>query len=226
MAVMCGRFTQHLSWQEIVELYNITRDVPALNIRARYNFAPTQDGAVCRLDKDGERELVKLGWGLIPFWANDEKIAYKTINARSETVADKPAFRAAFKSRRCLIPADGWYEWKKIGNQKQPYLITRSDGPFSFAGLWERWQKGDEPVETFAIVTTKAADEISELHDRMPVVVPRSRYSSWLDPAASGADLVSVMSDAMSSNFEFWPVSSDVGSPNNDHEKLLEPVDM
>lgn len=225
MAGMCGRFTQHLSWQEIVDLYNITRDVPALNIRARYNFAPTQDGAACRLDDGGDREIVKLRWGLVPFWAKDEKIAYKTINARAETVADKPAFRAAFRARRCLIPVNGWYEWKKHGTDKQPYLITR-DEPFSFAGLWERWNKGDEPVETYTIVTTAAADEISDLHGRMPVVVPTNRYGTWLAPDTDKDDLLGVLDDAVSTGFKFWPVSKDVGSPRNDRADLLEPEEV
>jgi len=221
---MCGRFTQHLSWQEIVDLYNITRDVPALNVRARYNFAPTQDGAACRLNEDGEREIVKLRWGLIPFWAKDEKIAYKTINARAETVSEKPAFRAAFKSRRCLIPVNGWYEWKKDGKEKQPYLITRAE-PFSFAGLWESWDKGEEPVESYTIVTTKAADQIIDLHDRMPVVVPKNRYSSWLEPDAEKDDLLSVLNDAVLTGFDFWPVSKDVGSTKNDRADLLQPIE-
>jgi len=164
---MCGRFTQHLSWQEIVDLYNITGDVPALNIRARYNFAPTQEGAACRLDQNGHQEIVKLRWGLIPFWAKDEKIGYRTINARSETVAEKPAFRAAFKAHRCLIPANGWFEWQKIGKEKQPYLIKASDEPFSFAGLWECWDKTGETVESFTIITAAAAEQIAHLHDRM-----------------------------------------------------------
>jgi len=222
---MCGRFTQHLSWKEIVDLYNITRDVPALNVRARFNFAPTQDGAACRLNEDGEREIVKLRWGLIPFWAKDEKIAYKTINARAETVAEKPAFRAAFKSRRCLIPVNGWYEWKKDGKEKKPYLITR-DEPFSFAGLWERWDKGEEPVETFTIVTTQAADEIAELHGRMPVVVSEDRHSTWLDREAEKDDLLGLLEAAVSTGFRYWPISKDVGSTKNDRADLLQPINV
>ena len=221
---MCGRFTQHLSWREIVELYNITRDVPAQNVRARFNFAPTQDGIACRLDKSGEREAVKLRWGLIPFWAKDEKIGYRTINARVETVAEKPAFRTAFKARRCLIAANGWFEWQKIGKAKQPYLITRPEGPFSFAGLWEQWDKEGEPVETFTIITTKAAEEIEDLHDRMPVVLPQERYAGWLDAEADKDGLLEILSAPVDSGFDFWPVSTDVGSPKNDRADLLEPI--
>jgi len=222
---MCGRFTQHLSWQEIVELYNITRDLPAQNVRARYNFAPTQDGIACRMDQNGEREAVKLRWGLIPFWAKDEKIGSRTINARVETVAEKPAFRAEFKTRRCLIPADGWFEWQKVGKAKQPYLLTRPDGPFSFAGLWERWDKDGEPVETFTIITTKAADEIADLHDRMPVVLRQKQYAGWLDAEADKDELQNILAAPVETDFEFWPVSTDVGSPKNDHADLLEPID-
>src|SRR5215468_4761743 len=151
---MCGRFTHRLSWEQIRGLYQLTGPLPEpgqgeFELEPRYNVAPTDVMPVCRLDRRGQREIAMLRWGLIPYWAADPKISYKTINARAETVATAPAFRAAFRNRRCLIPASGFFEWKKQPDgRKQPYLIEMRDGsPFSFAGLWERWNKGEAPVE-------------------------------------------------------------------------------
>ena len=139
-----------------------------------------------RFDEDATpREPVLLRWGLIPSWAKDEKIGYKLINARGETVAEKPSFRAAFKRRRCLIPATGFFEWQKTTDRtKQPYHITLADGrPFAFAGLWERWEQGGPPVETCSIITTSATEELQPIHDRMPVILPTEAYDEWLAPS-------------------------------------------
>src|SRR5262249_53979025 len=143
---------------------------------------PTDLLPVCRLDRSGDREIAMLRWGLIPYWAKDERIGFKAINARAETVATAPAFREAFKHRRCLVPANGFYEWKKLpGGRKQPYLIQmRGGSPFSFAGLWERWKKGETPIETFTIITGEPNSLAAELHDRMPVILDPDDYDTWL----------------------------------------------
>lgn len=143
---MCGRFTHKRTWAEVVAYYRILDT--GRNLQPRYNIAPTQDVLAIRLNAEGHREAVDLRWGLIPFWAKDEKIAYSTINARAETVATKPAFREAFKRRRCLIAADGWYEWQEVAPKvKQPYRFTLNpEAPFAFAGLWERWERPEKVV--------------------------------------------------------------------------------
>jgi putative SOS response-associated peptidase YedK len=144
---MCGRFTNRFTWRELVELYRITEPYihPISNMRPRFNFAPMQSEIVIRLDAEGRREPVTMRWGLVPSWSKDESGAVKCINAKSETVAEKPSFRSAFKLRPCLVPADGFYEWAKLpGGGKQPYFITTKDRePFVFAGLWERWKAKD-----------------------------------------------------------------------------------
>ena len=161
---MCGRYNLTLSPNELQEFFDLFREPPW---SPRYNIAPTQSVLAIRFDEEATpREPVLLRWGLIPSWAKDETIGSKLINARGETVAEKPSFRAAFKRRRCLIPATGFYEWQKQpGSTKQPYHITTADGrPFAFAGLWERWTKGPSPVETCTIITTAANDDLQAIH--------------------------------------------------------------
>eukprot|EP00913_Durusdinium_trenchii_P019515 g18345.t1 len=156
---------------------------PDEGLRPRYNIAPTQTAAIVRPADEG-REVAFARWGLIPSWAKDIKIGYRMINARGETVAEKPSFRAAFKRRRCLVPASGYYEWKKLSAKtKQPYHIHRDDdGLIAFAGLWERWDAGDAPLESFTIITTAAGGALADIHDRMPVMLPESEHALWLDP--------------------------------------------
>ena len=178
---MCGRLTQTKTWEEMHDYYNLF-GTPR-NTSANYNAAPSQDIGVIRKTENG-LEYDELRWGLIPFWAKDMKIGYKLINARAETVADKPSFRHAFKHRRCIIPASGFFEWKRDGKEKQPYYITRKDNaPMSFAGLWERWDnKGDmEEVQSFAIITRDANPFMSSIHNRMPVVLGREDVETWLN---------------------------------------------
>ena len=151
----------------------------------RYNIAPTQQVPVIRLRADASRELSLLRWGLVPSWAQDPSIGQRMINARAETVASKPSYRAAFRRRRCLVPADGYYEWQKAGRAKQPYYIRLRDEPlFAMAGLWEQWHDtGGELWETFAIITTEANQATRAIHDRMPVILSQQDYAQWLDPA-------------------------------------------
>jgi putative SOS response-associated peptidase YedK len=227
---MCGRFTHRLTWEQVHGLYNIL--VPdagqrqgELELKPRFNAAPTDVLPVCRLNRSGSREIAMLRWGLIPYWADDPKIGYRTINARGETVATAPAFRAAFRKRRCLVPASGFYEWKKLaGGGKQPYLIQMRDGsPFSFAGLWERWDKGEAPIETFTIITGEPNSLAAELHDRMPVIIGPEDYDAWLtatDTTIPQALLQPFPSQLMTA----YPVSTKVNSTKNDTPDLIEPL--
>ena len=189
---MCGRFTQRMTWRELHERMDLIGR--PLNLRPRYNVAPGQDVAVVRASESG-RGLAMLRWGLLPAWAKDPTIAWKLINARSETAAEKPSFRSAFRDRRCLIPADGFYEWERRDGAKQPWLFAlRDDAPFAFAGLWERWRIPEgaaltgslavrspgETVETCTILTTAANDTVTPVHGRMPVILPDNAWDPWL----------------------------------------------
>jgi len=217
---MCGRFTLHMPWSELVKLYRV-HDRP--NLKPRYNIAPTQDILAIRLDQDGQQEAVQLRWGLIPFWAKDDKISYSTINARAETVARKPAFRDAFKKRRCLIAADGYYEWKKLEDgTKQPYRITlKPEQPFSFAGLWEHWEKDNKVIESCTIIVTDANELTKDIHGRMPVILDPADYESWLGGSAD----VDLLKPYPSASMRRYPVSKAVGNVRNTGPELIEPVE-
>jgi putative SOS response-associated peptidase YedK len=186
---MCGRYLLTASRDGLANWFGFT-DGPA--IQARYNIAPSHSIPVVRLTSEGkEREPSLLRWGLIPSWAKDVSFGFKTINARSETIADKPAFRSAFRRQRCLIPADGFYEWKKAGKNKQPYVIRPADGhALAYAGLWERWHSTEgEVLESTTIITTPANEVLRPLHERMPTILPREHYTLWLDAKLQKGDL-------------------------------------
>ena len=189
---MCGRFTQRFSWSDAHAFLRLKG--PALNLRPRYNLAPSQSAAVVRSDADGRR-LSMLRWGLIPAWAKEPNIGRRLINARAETAAAKPSFRAAFSKRRCLVPADGFYEWRREGSVRQPWFIAPRDGELiAFAGLWERWMPPEgmelpgslpacrpgDVVETFTILTTEANETMRALHHRMPVILSPETFPHWL----------------------------------------------
>jgi putative SOS response-associated peptidase YedK len=196
----------------------------------RYNICPTQPITCVRQSASGENEAVNLRWGLVPFWAKDLKIGARMINARSETAATKPSFRAAFKSRRCLVLADGFYEWKKVGTQKQPYYISRHDDqPFCFAGLWESWRDKSvdsaKPVETCTILTTDANATMQPLHDRMPVILPREQYAIWLDKEFSNVEqLEELLVPQATDDLRTYPVDKLVNRPVNDTPECIKPI--
>jgi putative SOS response-associated peptidase YedK len=181
---MCGRFTLRTPLTVLAEQFHF--DIGNAQLALRYNIAPTQDVAAVR-QVDGRRQLAVLRWGLIPSWAKDTKIGASTINARADTVATKPAFRAAYNRRRCLVLADGYYEWLRVGKIKQPYLYEVDGGkPFALAGLWESWwgtgDKGSAPLESCTLITTEANKLAREVHDRMPVILDPVDYDAWLNP--------------------------------------------
>jgi putative SOS response-associated peptidase YedK len=187
---MCGRFTLNTSAKIIAEFFKLS-EVP--DIEPRYNIAPTQSIATITVDSEKiERQFQFMRWGLIPSWAKDMKIGSHTINARSETVAEKPAFRSAIKHRRCLIIADGFYEWQPQGKKKQPYYFTMvNNEPFAFAGLWENWRSPEaENIVSCSIITTAANETVQPVHERMPVILPENAWEEWLDPSIKNAQEV------------------------------------
>jgi putative SOS response-associated peptidase YedK len=220
---MCGRFVRLSSGDELARLFDVeAADVPELF--PRYNIAPTQPVAAVRLaEGEGRRRIALLRWGLIPSWSKDPRMGQSLINARAETVAEKPAFRAAFKARRCLIPASGFYEWQATGGKhKQPYHIRMRDGqPFAFAGLWERWLAEGEPVETCAILTTTPNAVVRPVHQRMPVIVAPGDFAAWFDPATPPAELHALLRPYPADEMTAVPVGRYVSNPRNEGPRCL-----
>jgi putative SOS response-associated peptidase YedK len=217
---MCGRFAFYSPSEATAALFGATSSVEA---EPRYNIAPTQFIAAVRQDEQDKPELVMLRWGLVPFWAKDPSIGNRMINARAETVAEKPSFRNAYKKRRCLVLADGFYEWRKEGDTKTPYFISLADGsPFAFAGLWENWnsKESDESLQTTAIITTAASDFMATLHHRMPVVLLPDQGERWL--GGDTALLSEVIDDAPA--FQAWPVDRKVNNARHEGADLIDPA--
>ena len=222
---VCGRITQDLNLKTLFAMYGLPPEAPALNLASRYNGCPTQEFVVCRPGRDG-RTLARLRWGLVPMWAKDLKIGARMINARSETVHEKPAFRSAFRRRRCVIPVNGWFEWRREGGAKQPYWIRPENAEtFSLAGLWERWDKGEEPVETFTILTTAASTALADIHHRQPVIVGDGEVDGWLDPASPSERLVAMARAAFAGPFDRRRVSRAVNNARNDAPELIRPAE-
>jgi putative SOS response-associated peptidase YedK len=220
---VCGRYTLSTPADLVAELFEL-ETTPEL--APRYNIAPSQEAAVVRKSADGRR-LDLLRWGLIPFWAKDAKIGYRTINARSETAAAKPAFRAAFRRRRCLVVADGFYEWARRGDSKQPYHFRLAgSGPMAFAGLWESWNDPEGgPLESFTILTTEANSLVAQAHPRMPVILPPGSHRSWLSDAVTAPEaLQPMLVPYPAAEMEGFAVSTRVNSPRNDSAECVEPV--
>jgi putative SOS response-associated peptidase YedK len=234
---MCGRFVSARKRLELLEEFAAERDGVAEDREPDYNVAPTKRiNAVLRHKEEEERELRLVRWGLVPPWAKDKSGGARMINARAETVAVKPAFRSAFKRRRCLIPADGYYEWQAVGKAKQPYYIYRTDGGIlAFAGIYELWRDESVPAEdeaawywSAAIITTDATDDIGRIHDRTPMVIAPESWTDWLDPANNDKELLlATMLPATSSGaggLTSYPVSTAVNSVRNNGPDLVEPL--
>ena len=233
---MCGRFTLTIDLDDLREL------LPGLEVRAeewtgpRYNIAPTQN--VPTVLNDGAHALTLSRWGLIPFWAKDASIGSRMINARGESVHEKPAFRSALRRQRCLVFADGFYEWQALGEHarkgqrgKQPvYIRLKGGAPFAFAGLWDRWRdpalgENAPPLVTCTIITTEPNALAAQFHNRMPVILPRERYATWLDPAEQPPDaLLPLLKPYPAEAMEAYPVSTRVNSPANDEPSLVAPL--
>lgn len=224
---MCGRFTQTASPEVITQQFALT-DPPLL--KPRYNIAPSQPVAAIRVDPDtATRKLVLLRWGLIPSWAKDPKMGYQCINAKAETVMEKPSFRSAFRTRRCLVIADGFYEWQPQGKWKQPMWIGfRDKRPFAFAGLWEHWAPPQgELLETCTIITTEPNDLMAPIHNRMPVILAPTAYDQWLDPTFQQVEpLRALLRPYPSEDLTAYPVSTLVNNPRHDVPQCLEPVSV
>ena len=224
---MCGRFSQAQIAELDREVFKLL-SIPALP--PRYNVAPTQEVAVVRQPGGAtERSVDLLRWGLIPHWAKDSTIGNRMINARGESVADKPAFRDSFRERRCLIPADGFYEWAKTKHGKQPYYVRVLGGKlFAFAGLWDRWR---DPAggtrETFTIITTEPNELLRQVHNRMPVILGPEDYDRWLAPeAADAADLTKLLKPYPTEQMSYYPVSRYVNSPDNEGPECIRPAEL
>ncbi len=218
---MCGRYLFTSPLEAIQQMFKFDQ---MTNLRPNYNVAPTHEMPIVRRKKgDRRNELAVARWGLIPHWAKDTKIAYSTINARSETAASKPAFRDAFKKRRCLVLADGFYEWQRDGKEKQPHLIRlKGGGPFAFAGLWSTWRSpSGEEVESYTIMTTEPNELMAEIHNRMPVILGADDHQRWLD---LDVDTTDVLKPCPSGWLEAYPVDKRVGNVRNNDAGLIEPL--
>jgi putative SOS response-associated peptidase YedK len=223
---MCGRYTVR-SIQPVAELFGIS--LPP-EFQPRFNIAPTQDVLVVRsVAADAARAPARRGdllrWGLVPSWAQDPSVGNRMINARAETAAERPAFRDAMRRRRCLVPADGFYEWQKQegSKRKQPHLIRmKGDRPFAFAGLWDTWRRGDEPLESFTILTTSPNELVRPIHDRMPVIISCEDYDRWLDPRVDSAGVADLLKPYPASDMQANPVGTQVNNPANDDPSCAE----
>ena len=221
---MCGRFVLFSSLEEIREAFAV-RQV-RYQVEPSYNVAPTQTVAVV-VQREGVNTLEKMRWGLIPAWAKDPAIGSRMINARAETVGEKPSFKRPLKDRRCLVVANGFYEWQKTGQAKIPMFIRLKSGqPFGFAGLYDVWTSPEgEAVASCTIITTSANDLMQPIHDRMPVILPKSQASTWLNPAIqSAADVLPLLIPYSAADMEAYPVSRLVNSPENNSPDLVRPV--
>ena len=219
---MCGRFSLSTAPDWVAEHFGL-EEVP--DLKPRYNIAPTQDVAVVRQRRSGGRHLDLLRWGLLPASMPDTPGGAPLINARSETVADKPSFRQAFLQRRCLVPADGFFEWKRVDGRKLPiYFTLRDRQPFAFAGLWERWVASDgHPVESCTILTTEPNELVRSVHDRMPVILEPDGYDPWLAPDSKPEkDLVPLFRPCSAASMECYPVSPMVNRAEADTPECIE----
>ena len=221
---MCGRYKIVTDAQALFDAFQVQAEMDAAKL-ARYNVAPATDQLVI-LSEHGHRVARWHRWGLIPHWAKDPTIGYKTINARGEGIAAKPAFRAAFRQRRCLVPATGFYEWKAEGGGKQPYLIRlRNGGLFAFGGLWESWNSPEGELRSFTIITTEPNELMARIHDRMPAIIPRAQYARWLDPELRDpAAIQPLIAPYPAAELQAIPVGRGINNARNQGPELIEPV--
>jgi putative SOS response-associated peptidase YedK len=224
---MCGRFAFHSPHDTVVQLFQLPADTAP--VEPRWNIAPTQPVAAVRAARGGGRELAMLHWGLVPAWARERSIGQRLINARAETLADKASFRSAFRHRRCLVLADGYYEWRAVAAGKQPYFVhAASREPFGMAGLWETWRdpESGEPLESCVIITRPAAGRVLEIHARMPLIIPPRGHGAWLDAATSTDDarIVGLIADDAAVALAAYPVSRRVNNPRNEGPGLATPA--
>ena len=220
---MCGRFTLHSRLNLLLQQFALEAGPEVV---PRFNIAPTQLSPIIRIDPaTGEKVMERRRWGLVPSWAKDPKIGSRMINARGESVASKPAFRTAFKRRRCLVPANGYYEWQAMPDRKQPYYLHLSDQrPFAMAGLFESWKpQAEHGLETFTIITTEANADTNRIHDRMPAILSEDDYDLWLDPEFDGQQALEVMLKPwVGGELQLTPVSRRVNNPRNDDRTCIQ----
>jgi putative SOS response-associated peptidase YedK len=220
---MCGRFTRHHKPEEIAERFDVEPIAEAAELR--YNIAPSQIVPVIR-QRDG-REMIACKWGLVPYWSKDPKIGNKMINAKGETLAEKSSFKTALAKRRCLIPADGFYEWEKKENgQKQPIYIRLRDGAlFAFAGLWEEWRSPEgEKLRTFTIITVEPNEMLAKVHNRMPAILKPEDEAVWLNSSSLVTGVVQLLAPYPAAEMEYFPVSMAVNSPKLDEPSYIVPL--
>jgi putative SOS response-associated peptidase YedK len=222
---MCGRFTASFEFREIKLLFNLQRDIPLLT--PRYNIAPSQEVPVI-VQNDGVNELKPMKWGLVPSWAPDPSIGNHMINARAETITEKPSYRRLVESKRCLIPADGFYEWRREGHRKVPvWFHLKNKQPFAFAGLWDMWRDLDgEVLPTFTIITTVPNALMRRIHNRMPVIFDRLQGKQWLDPRLNTrpADIAAIFAPFPSEQMQAHDVSPLVNKPEHDSAECIKPA--
>lgn len=220
---MCGRYFLHSTVEQLTGLFG---EMPMPKLAPRYNIAPTQPVPIVRQDPQGQREMVLVRWGLVPGWSKGLDSRYSMINARAESVAQKPAYRSAFRYRRCLVPADGFYEWKPVEGAKQPYVLRPRDGrPLALAGLWEHWQddQGNE-IESCSILVRDAGAQVRAVHDRMPVTIAPESFDLWLDIRSQKPQPIETLLAAQQMPpLTVYPVGRAVNNPRNDRAELLEP---
>lgn len=222
---MCGRYTLHQKAQDIAKRYNLAKNPH--DIRDNFNVAPGQFMPVVHADESGKTSLEIMKWGLVPFWAKDPKIGYKLINARADSIFEKPTWRKVILQKRCLIPADGFYEWKRPKDSKEQkvpfYIRPKQSGVFSFAGVWETWKDSeDKEWKTYSIITTEPNKEMSKVHDRMPVILSQKDEANWLEPSNdSKKDIEPFLHPFKDNGLEIYKVSDEVNSPRNNYKNLI-----
>jgi putative SOS response-associated peptidase YedK len=226
---MCGRAKLETDVSEIKIAFRIPPEYPTPNFAPSWNVAPTDNLPIVRYDgKAGHRTLDLMRWGLVPYWAKDIKIGFSTINAMAETVDTKPVFREAFVRRRCLVPVDSFYEWKKLdAKTRQPYAIAVADRPLmALAGLWETWKSraSNETIRSFTIVTTTPNELCADLHNRMPVILSSETWSTWLGEEPAEVDQLKSILVPYTGDMVAWPVSQRVGNVKNNDASLIEPI--